>query len=132
MKDDMNDDKILGGFYGYEWQKVQTTVIYQIEKILLLLGARDIYLFLGSDTVLILILGSWPLLTPSMMIWIKSVIFEKTLSPIKFDGKYEVALVVYILKSTYDILGKDRTYDIKERPLDFSNEGLVANLDSDD
>ena len=68
MKDDMNDDKILGGFYGYEWQKVQTTVIYQIEKILLLLGARDIYLFLGSDTVLILILGSWPLLTPSMMI----------------------------------------------------------------
>jgi hypothetical protein len=46
--------------------------------------------------------------------------FWKKLSPaIKFEGRYQVALVNCILKNTYDILIKDRTYDIKIRPHDW-------------
>jgi hypothetical protein len=46
--------------------------------------------------------------------------FWKKLSPaIKFDDAYEVALVDCILKNTYDILRKDRKYDIKTRPNDW-------------
>ena len=46
--------------------------------------------------------------------------FWTKLSPtIKFDGAYEVALVDCILKNTYDILRKDRKYDIKIRPYDW-------------
>ena len=42
--------------------------------------------------------------------------FWTKLSPaIKFDGKYEDALVDCILKNMYDILIKDLTYDIKVR-----------------
>jgi hypothetical protein len=48
--------------------------------------------------------------------------FWTKLSPaIKFDdGKYEVALVDCILKNTYDILRKDRVYNIKVIPFDWS------------
>ena len=49
--------------------------------------------------------------------------FWTKLSPtIKFDdnGKYEVALVDCILKNTYDILRKDRKYEIKVIPFDWS------------
>ena len=46
--------------------------------------------------------------------------FWTKLSPtIKFEGKYEVALVDCILKNTYDILRKDRKYEIKIRPYDW-------------
>ena len=41
------------------------------------------------------------------------------------------ALVDCILKNTYDILRRDRTYEIKVRPFYFSEEGLVVNCDSD-
>ena len=36
---------------------------------------------------------------------------------IKFEGKYEVDLVDCILKNKYEILRKDRTYDIKSKTL---------------
>ena len=39
-------------------------------------------------------------------------------SAINFDGKYEVSLVDCIIKNAYDILRKDRTYDIKVRAND--------------
>ena len=40
--------------------------------------------------------------------------FWTKLSPaIKFEGRYEVALVDCILKNAYDILRKDHTYEIK-------------------
>ena len=37
--------------------------------------------------------------------------WTKLSSAIKFEGRYEVALVAYILKNTNDILRRDRTYD---------------------
>ena len=46
--------------------------------------------------------------------------FRTKLSPaIKFDGRYEIALVDCILKDTHDILRKDRTYGIKVRHNDW-------------
>jgi len=57
--------------------------------------------------------------------------FWTKLSPaIKFDGAYEVALVDCILKNTYDILRKDRKYEIKIRPFEFGDEGAMATFDS--
>jgi hypothetical protein len=59
--------------------------------------------------------------------------FSIKLSPaIKFEGRYEVALVDCIIKNTYDVLRKDTPYEIKIRPFDFGNDGGVANFDSDD
>ena len=46
---------------------------------------------------------------------------------IRFEGRFEVALVNCI-KYSYDILSKDRTYKIKLRPVNFSDEVLVEIL----
>ena len=38
--------------------------------------------------------------------------WTKLSTPIKFKGRYEVTIVDCILKNTYDIQRKDRTYDM--------------------
>ena len=43
----------------------------------------------------------------------KTVFLTKVSPAFNCDRKYEVALVDYVFKNTYDILRKDRTYDIK-------------------
>jgi hypothetical protein len=56
--------------------------------------------------------------------------FWTKLSPtIKFQGRYEVALVDCIIKNTYDVLRKEISYDIKIRPFEFGDEGAMATFD---
>ena len=49
----------------------------------------------------------------------------KLFPAIKFNGKYEVVLIDFILKNTYGILRKDCTYDANVRPDDLPVYGEI-------
>jgi hypothetical protein len=47
--------------------------------------------------------------------------WTKISTAIRFEGRYEVALVDCILRNAYGILRKDCTYDIQVKPFDSSD-----------
>ena len=67
-------------------------------------------------------------LTTSKIIWIKQVIFGQN-SPLPSNSREGMKLLLLNVFLKMCIMSK---YDIKVDPFDFSDEGLMANFDSDD
>ena len=129
--------RLLVDFHEYVLQKVKTSGMYQIEKILksrTLKGKRQLpahWLGFNSDFDSLFALKTFTMarhfyLTLMSNVYIPlyddlnetSDLCTKLFPAIKFGWKYDVTLVDCFLKNIYVILRKDRTYDIKVRQND--------------